>query len=147
MIYKWKFENLFPVDPQKAGEELNRIYQERGALNPSDIVEESKDENAPLHPCFEWNDTIAANKYREGQAATIVRAIITEPDIATGTTEEVRAFVHVQATYRPIQIVVDEEAMMQELLESALRELSSFQKKYSTLSALNPVFEAIRRVS
>lgn len=146
MIYKWKFENLYPVDPQKAGEELNRIYQERGSLNPSDIVEESKDENAPLHPCFEWNDSIAANKYREGQAATIVRAIITEPDIATGTTEEVRAFVHVQETYRPIQIVFDEEVMKQELLESALKELSSFQKKYNTLSALNPVFDAIRMV-
>ncbi len=147
MIYKWRFENLYPIDPQKAGEELNRIYQERGALNPSDIVEESKDERSPLHPCFEWDDTVAANRYREGQAANIVRAIITEPDIATGATEEVRAFVHVQETYRPIQIVVDEEAMMQELLASALRELSSFQKKYNALSALSPVFEAIKKVS
>ena len=77
MIYKWKIPGVIPVDAQTAGEELQRIYQEKGGLNPSDIVEESRNDSAPLHPCFEWDDEIAAEKYRQTQAMQIVRSIVT----------------------------------------------------------------------
>lgn len=68
MVYKWKIPGVIPVDAQTAGEELQRIYQEKGGLNPSDIVEESRHDSAPLHPCFEWDDETAAEKYRQTQA-------------------------------------------------------------------------------
>ena len=73
MIYKWKVAGLMPVDAQTAGEELNRIYTKNGALNPADIVDESRPEDAPLHDCFEWRDDVAAEKYREQQDAPGIR--------------------------------------------------------------------------
>ena len=142
MIYKWKVAGLMPVDAQTAGEELNRIYTKNGALNPADIVDESRPEDAPLHDCFEWRDDVAAEKYREQQAQTIVRAIVAVNEDATKS-ESVRAFVHVRNTYEPISVVVNDAEKIQEVLQTALRELAAFRRKYETLSELAPVFRAI----
>ena len=39
MVYQWKIPTLYSVDAQTAGEELERIYNERGELSPKDVVE------------------------------------------------------------------------------------------------------------
>lgn len=146
MIYQWKLTGLYPVSAQTAGEELVRIYQKCGALTAAEIVNESREVSAPLHPCFEWNDAVAAEKYRETQAAEIVRAIVTVSE-QNGQQREVRAFVSVEKSYQPITVVINSEEKMEELLSMALRELEAFQKKYETLLALKPVFAAIAKVS
>ena len=147
MIYKWKLPGLIPVDAQTAGEELQRIYREKGALNPVDIVDESRDSAAPLHPCLEWDDETAAEKYRQTQAMQIVRSIITIQESDKKEAQEVRAFVHVQESYHPISVVVSSKKQMDELLASALLELKAFQRKYSVLVELSLVFEAIEKIS
>ena len=147
MIYKWKLPGLIPVDAQTAGEELERIYHEKGALNPADIVDESRDSAAPLHPCFEWDDIAAAEKYRQTQAMQIVRSIITIQESDKEKSQEVRAFVHVQESYHPISVVIGSKEQMEELLASALSELKAFQRKYNSLVELSPVFDAIEKVS
>lgn len=145
MTYQWKIPGIIPVDAQKAGEELDRIYTKHGKLEPSDIVEESRNENAPLHPCFEWDDQKAANKYRESQAMLIVRSIVTVQE-SNGSPQQVRAFVHVEQSYKPISVVVNSEKQMAALLETALSELRAFKRKYETLRELSPVFDAIEEV-
>ena len=147
MIYKWKLPVLIPVDAQTAGEELQRIYREKGALNPVDIVDESRDSAAPLHPCFEWDDETAAEKYRQTQAMQIVRSIITIQESDKKEPQEVRAFVHVQESYHPISVVVSSKKQMDELLASALLELKAFQRKYSVHVELSLVSEAIEKIS
>lgn len=146
MVYKWKIPGVMPVDAQTAGEEIGRLYQSKGRILPEDVVEASKDESAPLHPCFEWNDTVAAHKYRCGQAASLIRLIVAE-DYSASSSENVRAFVHTQDSYKPISVVVNSQDQMSELLRSALAELSAFRKKYQSLSELSPVFEAIEEVT
>lgn len=146
MVYDWKIKGIYSVDAQTAGEELSRIYEETGSLEPSKIVDESRDENAPLHPCFEWDDYIAAEKYREKQAEGIVRCLVTVVEDEERK-DTVRAFVHVKKEYHPIDIVISNEDMTKELLEVALRELRAFKRKYETLSELKPVFDAIDDIS
>lgn len=145
MTYQWKIPGIIPVEAQKAGEELDRIYTKHGKLEPSDIVEESRNENAPLHPCFEWDDQKAANKYRESQAMLIVRSIVTVQE-SNESPQQVRAFVHVEQSYKPISVVVNSEKQMAALLETALSELKAFKRKYETLKALSPVFDAIEEI-
>ena len=148
MIYQWKIPGLLPIDPQTAGEELERIYQERGGIEPSTVVEESRDISSPLHPCFEWDDAVAAEKYREDQARLVIRSIVTVSEDSAGKQQQpVRAFVRVQEDYKPITVVLNDEEQIAELLRSALSELSAFRKKYQTLSALRPVFTAIDSIS
>ena len=145
MVYQWKIPGIIPTDAQTAGNELDRIYQKHGELNPTDIVDESRPTFAPLHPCFEWDDAKAAEKYREHQAGNIVRNIT----VVCDTQEEpqnVRAFVRVQSTYQPINIVLEDADKTQELLQSALMELKAFRDKYKTLVSLAPVMSAIEQV-
>lgn len=145
MVYKYKFPNLFPVDANIAGEELASIYNEKGRCDPADVVERSRPADAPLHACFEWDDTVAAEKYREHQAGEIIRAIVTvseEPN-APEATVETRAFVHVEHTYHPISVVVQDEDKYATLMQSALNDMVSFKKRYSQLSKLQPVIQEI----
>lgn len=147
MIYKWKIPNLLPVDAQVAGEELDRIYRENGRLEPARIVDESRDSAAPLHPCFEWDDVVAAEKYRQTQAQMIVRSIVTVHETPNREPVETRAFVSVQREYKPIEVVTSSEEQMQELLRTALAELMAFRRKYSILSELAGVMRAIEEVA
>lgn len=147
MVFQWSIPGLFPVDAQTAGEELDRIYKKNGTLDPSDIVEESKSETAPLHDCFEWDDKVAADKYRIEQAGCLVRCIVTTMESKEKEPVKVRAFVHTKSNYTPIEVVVGKPEMMESLLKTAISELNSFQKKYSNLQELSGVFGEIQRLN
>ena len=73
-----------PVPAKIVGRELERIRQEHGGrLRPEHVIEEAQDENHPLHPCFEWDDSEAARLYRLEQASYLIRSvdvILIKPD-------------------------------------------------------------------
>lgn len=139
--YQWKTPGFYPVSAQTAADEINRIYQKHGELNPSYLVDESRAESAPLHGCFEWRDDVAAEEYRKDQARHMMRNITVVS--STEKMQNVRAFVSVQKAYHPISVVLKDEERMRELLETALRDLRSYREKYKHLAALKPVFDAL----
>ena len=72
----------FGIDPQAAGEELERIKVRDGTIGASAVVNEARPEDAVLHPAFEWADPVAAEQYRLIQARQLikrVRVICPEP--------------------------------------------------------------------
>ena len=142
MIYKWKISK-YNVDAQQAGEELERIRNKYGELSPADIVQESISVSSVLHNCFEWQDDIAAQKYRERQAQDLIRNIVVEAVADKEVNPPIRAFVSIQGDYKPIQEVVTVKDRRKELLQNALKELQSFKTKYSQLYELSELFEAI----
>lgn len=144
-MYKWKIDGLYGVDAQVAGNELERIYREQGTLEPSVVVEQSRPKRAPLHSVFEWDDEVAAEKWREQQARVVIASVM----VVDEKTNEpfTRAFVHVSDDYRPLSIVLEDRDMTEELLDSALRELRTFERKYNDLVQLAPVFDAIEQVA
>lgn len=146
MVFEWKLPGLYPVPAQDAGQELDRIYRERGQLDPADIVDESRPDDAVLHPCFEWRDTVAAELYREQQARGIVRCIVTTAESKQGEPVQVRAIVKAAGTYRPLKVVLESPDMEQEMLKNALRDMMAFQEKYSALESLAPVFAAMESI-
>ena len=143
MIYQWKIP-LYKVDAQTAGEELERITKARHALTPDAIVDESRSEDAILHGCFEWNDQNAAERYRESQAQEIIRNIVTVNVDGETLSEPVRAFVSIQGNYESMDIVVKTKDYQDEMLQKALRDLRSFQHKYSGLTQLAEIFASIK---
>lgn len=142
--YKWRLDGLYSVDAQTAGAELERIYNENGAIEPAVVVEQSRPKKAPLHSCFEWDDKVAADKYRESQARNIIANVVITTDHEENT--YTRAFVHVENEYQPLYIVLESADKTAELLQSAMRELRTFEAKYNELSQLAPVFQAIEQV-
>ena len=141
MVYDWKKGAVHKVSAQVAGEVCAEL-EARGELNAENLVEISKPEDAPLHDEFEWNDRIAAEKYRNVQASAILRHLV----INREDKEPVRAYIQVvtrQSNYESIQVIVENADKHEALLKQALRELDWFKKKYSILSELKPVLDAI----
>lgn len=146
MIYQWKLPSLYDVPAQAAGEELERIYQERGKLEAADVVDESRSETAVLHPCFEWRDAVAAEKWREQQARGICNCIITVEERKDKEPMAVRAFFHTQGSYHPTPVIIQEADKYSALYQSALREFVAIREKFSMLSdreELRSIFLAI----
>lgn len=139
MVYKWKMPGLYDIPAQAAGEELDRIYEEKGELQARDVVNESRPETAPLHPLFEWDDPKAAELYREQQARNIIGCIVTVQDSEKSGLTQVRAFVHVAESYRPTQIVVSEKDLREELVRTALKDAEAFQRRLETFASLRPI--------
>jgi hypothetical protein len=68
-------ERFGGIEAGQAGEELDRIRRNHGRLQPATVVDESRPEEAPLHPAFEWRDEVAAEKFREHQASDLIRQV------------------------------------------------------------------------
>ena len=144
MTYQWKVPGIMPVDAQTAGNELQRIYERDGVIEPETVVAESQTPSAPLHSCFEWADEKAAHKHRITQAQNIIRAIVV---VDEAKQPETRAFVNVQREYHPVSVVVRNPEKRVILLQNALNELRWFERKYNTLQELSNVFAAIEEVT
>ena len=137
----WRIEGIYKADAQKVADEIgdNRI-------SPKELLEKARDVNSELHKCFEWNDGIAAEKYRLQQARGIlINLVYNEKE---SKVEPVRMFqiTTQKNVYQPtVQFLVQEDEY-QNLLKRAKSELESFKKRYHTLSELQEVFEAIELI-
>jgi hypothetical protein len=61
-----------------------RGLERRGLLQPFDVVEAARDPGSPLHDSFEWNDSVAAERYRLEQARRLIRTVWeTDTDLQT----------------------------------------------------------------
>ena len=145
MIYKWKDAARLKTDAQTAGEICEKLEM-NGGLTAKRLVDESRPEDAPLHKEFEWNDATAAEAYREEQARHIIRSIVIQPEPTKN--DVVRAFFPVteQKVFESLPVILSDAKKTNSLLDMALRELKAFELKYSTLSQLAPVFEAIKTI-
>lgn len=72
-------EQQLGITAQTAGEELARIKQQHGRLEPFAVVNESRPTEAPLHPAFEWRDPVAAEQWREHQASKLIKRVRVVP--------------------------------------------------------------------
>jgi len=130
MVYKQKIR--MPVDAETTARELHRIAASNGGvLDPQDVVEASRDEGAVLHSLFEWDDTIAAEKYRVVQAKFIIRNITVEE---VGE-PEIRAFSSVgNREYVQTRTALSQADMRKVILQNALADIQAFQAKYRSLT-------------
>lgn len=63
-------------DPRVVGEYLEETRAKyHGVLTSASLLDESRDKNALLHDCFEWDDSKAAEKHRMRQASTIINMV------------------------------------------------------------------------
>ena len=123
--------------------------QEKGKREASDLVDASRPEDAPLHPLFEWNDSVAAEKYREDQARCIIRHVCIIQDEDEEEAQPIRAFFQIDSEsndYEPTIVIMNDEEKYERLLEIAKRELKAFENKYHQLVELKNVFNAIDKL-
>lgn len=133
------------VSAQTAYDVINGLYEE-GKMEASDLVDASRPENAPLHSLFEWNDSIAAEKYREDQARCIIRHVCVVQEDEEKESAPIRAFFQIDnesSAYEPTLVIMNDDEKYERLLDIAKRELKAFENKYRQLDELRNVFDAI----
>ena len=157
-VYEWnKRSRRYPVPAQEAGEYLEDLTKKNGSLTAKLVLDESRPKDATLHPCFEWDDSKAAESYRKEQARKLIGDIvcvkvITRDDEEEKKEEPKRVFVNVsplpkEGCFKTASAVVHSVDESQIVLANALKELKNFVRKYEILKeqfeAIKPVFEAI----
>ena len=139
-----------------AGQELLRIEQKHGSIKPADVVMESRPNTATLHAFFTWNNSEAADQWREDEARQIIRSvrIITEPEMPHAEQPAIRCFVSVTASeneqrfegqgYITTTRAFKSDAYREQVLSAAKAEILTWQRKYADLLTFANAPEAIQ---
>jgi uncharacterized protein YfiM (DUF2279 family) len=129
------------VSAEDALDELTRIHASAG-LSAKAVVDESRPDDAVLHPVFEWDDEVAGERYREHQATTLIRSvrIVVDPADETGSVTE-PAFINVSqagqpGVYEPPSTVAESVSYLAMATENAMRELRSAQMALEDLKVI-----------
>lgn len=148
MVYKWGSSPVTRrVTADVAGRELERIAEAHGgAYTPRDVWVENRAQNAPLHDEFTWNDTLAADRWRDNEASHLIRHLVRyeNPDA-----EPVRAFVSVtregdgRPTYTAITRVLASPVLRDQMIQQAWADWKAFERKYQRLLDLSDARRAI----
>ena len=144
--YEWKIPGLFKVDPVVAGEVCEQLATSDGGLTPASLVEVARYEGHPLHNEFEWDDSIAAENFREIQAQTIIRNLVVKVVRPSGEHVADRQFLNIpggKSQYAPIGVVMNRTDFNTKLLKSALNDMQIFKARYRRLAELSDVFAAM----
>ena len=125
--------------------------QQKGELQPKDVVEDARNPNSPLHSYFEWNDGAAADAYRLHQARGLIRAVVAvyvrdeQPAIRT------KAFVHIPEPsaphYRSAADAMSTAKTRDLVLQRAWRDLQAWRQRYREIKELSAIFQVIDDVA
>ena len=145
MIYERKHAARISASASVAGAVCERLESE-GRLTAKDLLDDSRPADAPLHSAFEWDDDIAAEKYRENQARHIISCLVIKPEPTAPSPTPMRAFFNVRSNgsqYETLNTIMKSPDKHQRLLEQAFDDFRTFRQKYNTLCELNSVFSAM----
>jgi hypothetical protein len=121
-------------------EVLEDLIEEYGELTPELVVEVARPADSPIHSHFEWDDSIAAELHRRGQARQLIRKVkvvyATDPE---GRDRTQRAFVSVRPAGSPKRVYQRTEEVLQDpiarqlLLREFERDWLRFKARYEHL--------------
>lgn len=146
--YEFRVKNLQKNPIEVVSKVLTELTESPEGLTDRSLLEASRDENAPLHTEFEWNDEVASEQYRLIQAQRIIRNVY----IVYTTNEEEqeerreRAYVSVpsgKTAYVTLKSAMTNEEWKNHLLEDARRDAERFLAKYRRLQELADINNAI----
>lgn len=140
-VISWKVGGIFKADPRKVYEEIG----EDGAT-PKDVLEKAKDPNTELHKCFEWDDGVAAEKYRLSQARQIIQLLVVKVSEREATPRRVFEISSTKNEYKPVIFFMENKDEYQILLERAIADFQRMRVRYENLTELEEVFEAIDKL-
>ena len=154
--YKYR-QNFIKTPVEITGKVIDDLIEQDGVAKPERLVEVSRPEDAPLHNEFEWNDDVAAEKWRCEQARQIIKNVIiikTDSEKEREMKDEqkhivvegTRAFVSTgenKHEYVHIDTALANENWKTHLLESAKKDMISFRTKYIKLLEVSNVIDAI----
>lgn len=149
MVYKLKEGARISGDAQAIGEALEKIRTRRGKITAQTVLKEARNPKHVLHEQFEWDDSVAGEKYRLAQAGTIIRAVVVSfPEVE----EDARAFLpvsvqisedRVERRYEPLAIVLGDSELHAQVLTEVRSGITALRKKLESLSHAEALIAAL----
>ena len=138
----WKVNGLYKADAEAVYSEITALGD---SFSPEQIVEAARDEKSELHKCFTWDDTVAAEKWRQHQARVLVAQLVVRAETTDKEPVAVRVISSTGARneYAPTVKLIEIEQSYSDMLARAINELRAFQQKYKAIKELREIFEAI----
>jgi len=150
--YEYKMSGLVKAPAQKVGELLEELMNSPDGLSPKTLLNASREEGSLLHNDFEWNDGIAAEKFRLGQARFIIQNVVIVQKTNDQEEREIckdRAYVSVSGktgAYVALNSALTNDEWRRHILKCAKNEMETFCAKYARLSELASVIEQMKIV-
>lgn len=129
-----------------------QVYEEIQTLGdsytPDDIVNLAKNPQTELHKCFEWDDTIAAEKWRKHTARLICCSlqVVVEKKGQEPVTYRLIQNDRSEQAYKPVTMTVRNDDEYGRLLKQAKLELAAFKQRYKKIVELETVIDEIDRI-
>jgi hypothetical protein len=155
-------------DARIIGPEIERLANE-GRSTAAGVVDAARMKEAPLHPYFEWNNDVAAERFRESQARRMIGAIKVKVVDMRGVEREGRGFEPVNLVvqtskqedeqekpepkhYVQVQVIQQRPDLSAQVLREVEQRLQSARRKFNeykhifpseTVTEYSPVMQAI----
>lgn len=126
-----------------------------GRISPAIVLEAARDPASPLHDHFEWDDDRASEQYRLAQASQLIRrwrGVLTRAAgeggrVAVTITRRVESPFNERAkgaaSYGALEDILADPVRRDDLLNTVLRELRAYRRRYAGLAALGAVWAAV----
>lgn len=128
----------YTKDPNQVGAHIDLLRkQQKGELEPINVVDDARNPSSPLHSFFEWDDSAAAEAHRLHQARGLIRSVVAVYVSATEPAKRTKAFVHIPEKgaphYRAADHAMSQAKTRAMVLQRAWRELQEWKRRYKDL--------------
>lgn len=148
MKYDWGMIHS-EVDAQVVGEHIEALIEKyKEHLTNEEILADARSARSPLHKCFNWDDTDAAEKYRHRQAKRLLKHLVSK----TANERKTRAFVFVQMpgggakSYIPLRSAMGRPELRDQLLDNAVKPLERWLKVYGDRTDMGSVKKRVEQL-
>lgn len=144
MSAEWRIVK-FKGNAQKCYDEIQTLGD---SYTPDQVVDLARNPRTELHKCFDWDNDVAAEKWRKQQARLICISLTVTVEKQPGIVQTYRLIQHdrEEGVYKPVALTVRQPDEYDRLLKQAKDELASFRKRYQSIKELSEVIEEIERV-
>jgi hypothetical protein len=144
--YEWWDGYSRVVDANTVGGVVEQLEEKYGQVTRENFLEASRPDDSPTHALFEFDDSVAAEKYRLDQSATIIRSL--RVIYVNKDKEEIKvsAFVNVnpgqeKAAYESIELALKDESKRSIILNKIKGELDAFINRNQHIEELADILE------
>lgn len=131
------------------------LAEHDGQVGPQLLLDAARDPASPFHDFFEWDNDEAGERYRLAQASallrrwkgTIVRLYGEDKKVSVSVVRRVESPEGQRtkggASYRRVEDILADDALREDLLQTVLKQLMAYRKRYARLQELAEVWYAI----
>lgn len=136
--FSWKDGARFKVDADTVGQELERLYNKHDLVTAEILLDAARDEDSPLHNLYEWDDSIAAEKWRKHQSRTILYSLrVTEVDGDKPRIMNVAIRLEDgRRGYQKTSIAVQDKTLWEQVMDDTRKDLMGVQERLENLIAV-----------